>query len=57
MLLAHAANDRKAEFAILAVVSSTFSFVMILQKMNGTILHLPSKACFPNLRSYHSYVP
>lgn len=35
----------------------SYSFGAPLQKTNGTILHLPSKACFPNLPSYHSYVP
>ena len=50
-------KKRKVELPTLILVGFGCSFTAPLQKTNGTILHLPSKACFPNLRSYHSYVP
>lgn len=57
ILFADATKKRKVELPTLILVGFGCSFTAPLQKTNGTILHLPSKACFPNLRSYHSYVP
>ena len=51
---ADASNTCKFDLLTLTLIIFQLSFRSQLQKTKGTIFHLPSKACFPNLRSYHS---